>query len=504
MQRGQINASIDGCGKDFGSGNLEMSSNIRLCVFDDKPTIRTELNQLIDYIVEGLEIDKSVGQELNFEGEPVSQYDSFCKLRAAIKTWKGPLIGVIDFNFGLDAIVRSQLQNEVIVHRLGPNIAADIRHRIDGLVLGTDLISNKLISPLMLVVATSEGYIPGILSSLNTYKMNVRPNKETNCTILWHDRIFGTDTFENALRDRSLSDYCRLLRQVWDRWQNPEEVRASTLTASQWNSLRQSGRNICSAIYEGNKDFLHSPKWLHHAPDGGIPIPDNRYNEVCNELKEYLGQSFVWINDLNSATWPQNPDWHEGAPPRLWDQLPVRALVQFTSDGSDMRQTLSFLDIAVQALIEKARTMGIALTIDNRITNFDSWPTQDLWFNVPALCEGLWQLTDGLLVADRRGTYIQVLWSSEIRTDPSNGDCLCIITYQQDIKSSTEGNSKPINLPPLGDPKPRAYGFFRNAGGHIQTKEDKLICTIRGIKVDLGPDFKIKVLTCAVPETSAE
>ena len=486
---------------------------VRLCVIEDDPAFCNILSGNRDQVEQAatfLEIDDCVANALAQSMSGNTQLQAFNSLRSDIVNWRGPVIVVLDFCLNLEMATidevdaRKRLQATVISPLLGADFARFIKQRTDGSVLATDLIGQKSVTPILLIVATSEGRSPEIITALNSYLAKQRKEEIPSCKIVWHGEIFpGNETIASSLSMISLSDYCKKLRLIWEQWQNPEDVLASNLSARQWNDLRENGRSFCHEIWQTKSDRLSHALWLHHLEGGGTPLPDAVYTEAIGALKKKLINEYIWVHSLNNTVWNSHAEWNDGALPRPWDAPPLRALIQFTCDSrpGDMEEALKTLQLARIGLIKKASAMGIDLTIANNVYFSAKWITQELWFNVPALCEGLWQLTDGLLEKDNAGSKIKILWDAQVLSTTKDEVRLCI-TYS--VEKCHVGGSlgKPLKkLPkPSSEHPPRAYMYLRKAGGELLVDNNVLTCEIKGKMIFLGEDFShAKPWICVIP-----
>jgi hypothetical protein len=154
--------------------------------------------------------------------------------------------------------------------------------------------------------------------------------------------------------------------------------RASIWSLSEWQEIRREARKECDRI--GQKFGLsnETADWVHHLPFGGrYGNNPQRYEASMDQIKKTLNK-IVSIKSLPEYSW-QLED-YDGLS-SSWDRPPIRALVQFDSDGRDL--TTVFYLAAED--VERREEIELNLYVASGFGLIHNY----LWFNASALTKGL-------------------------------------------------------------------------------------------------------------------
>lgn len=452
-------------------------------------------------------VDASMSGLMSTPTSPEEADRAFRKLSKQIAAASGPAIAVVDFSLGCSERLRGKLRAELTKCATRPP-EQRIFGQIDGLSLCFAAMKNRSLSPLMIVVATSLGstvqlheYLRTLISSSGRDNdVRILSLNQLTPILSGLSDLVQVASLRGETPDHLAGGILDVVVKAWADWQHPPDgspTRISQLTAREWRDLRQNARLLCCQLCR-EFSLLNHAGWLHHCADGGNPTRDaaaaRAHVDALQRLQGALAQKHTFVSTLPLSSWTiKEQDAGAGAE-MTWDKVPVRALGQFTSAGNDIDTVLWLLELSSRRLSQSANNLDVALTFSNQLTAVANWSgTPYLWFNAPALCEGLWQLAhDFFKLAAGTGKTVSNGFEAQVRWDFScaTGDdeiMRAIVTVVQTVVKVASGHVETFrfDLPLPGKAEPKAYSFLRNAGGVLHIENGMLSCSLTGTNVKL-------------------
>jgi hypothetical protein len=253
------------------------------------------------------------------------------------------------------------------------------------------------------------------------------------------------------------------------RYHPAKTKRASQIAPDQWLKMRRSATASAKELWMANKGTLNHEFWVWHLPAGGCESGHPAYGECFQAMRRKLVEVENALADFPLYEWNIGPC--RSLP--SWEQPPVRALAQLSKEARDLSLCLSFGKEWVEEIIGSSLDLKVSgLTNDY------------LWFNAPALVEGLKILAENLshiarALPDGTGGVVPrgriVVAIEEFREVEKMGVRVQIREYIDMPDRDTRG----ILLPASPSIKLRpAYELFARTGGKVEVTDGILTIEI--------------------------